>query len=131
MHEDLKQSINEYLAAEWGVDEDEVSASSPFELRHLGELTVPDWTSDVFEFFDDGGQRYFAFGGRVFNFLPAGEMTLDDLQVQELGRTWLGDREPLDSRPSSSATTTFRPTRSDTRRSASSSSPPRWIPRRR
>ena len=95
MTEAIEQSLNEYLAAEWGFV-GEISATSPFELRLLGQVSLPDRSFEVFEFLDDDGERYFALGGRALNFLPAGQMSLDDLRLQELGRTWIGDRDPVD-----------------------------------
>jgi hypothetical protein len=90
----IKRDLNEYLAVEWG-HEGEVGEDNPFSLHHLGSLAVHGTSSEVFEFLEDG-ERFFALSGRTLSYLPAGQMSLEDLRVQELGRDWLGQREPID-----------------------------------
>lgn len=90
----IKRSVNEYLAVELG-HEGEVGEGSPVSLQHLGAVDIEDSSVEVFEFVDDG-ERFFALAGRHVSYVPAGRMSLEDLRVQELGRTWRAGRAPVD-----------------------------------
>ena len=87
--------VNEYLACEWGFDEDEdadeVGPASPFELTPVGRLDG----SEVFSL-RDGDERFFAFHGRVLRVVRAGGMSFADLRLHELGSAWIADRDPVE-----------------------------------
>lgn len=58
MHDDaVRRSLNEYLACEFGLSDDEstsaISESQPFELRRVHEFVLEGRVQSVFEFIVD------------------------------------------------------------------------------
>jgi hypothetical protein len=92
-----KRDINLYLFYEFGIEGDEAQVSDdwPFELHKVGRVSVGSHESQVFEF-SDSEQTYFALDVGGLNFYPSEDMTIEQLQLQEQGRFWLGQREPID-----------------------------------
>lgn len=86
-----RRDLNEYLAAEWGLDHEQAGDDRPFALTPVGEIGE----QTVYAFQDADG-AYYAFGAPYLRFMPASGMTLEDLRVQELGSDWIAERDPID-----------------------------------
>jgi hypothetical protein len=91
--------INEYLFYEFGFDEADagrVSENWPFELKPVGRFVLLSGEMTVFEFADEG-ETYFALDGpTALSFLRSSGMSPEDIRTQQVGATWIGQREPVD-----------------------------------
>jgi hypothetical protein len=93
----IKKEMNEYLRAEFGIDEgssQEATEDWPFELTALGRISPGPGDPDVFLFQAD--EPYFAVAAGALNFLPVQGMSLDDLRLQFTGSHWIYERNPVD-----------------------------------
>jgi hypothetical protein len=94
-----KRMINEYLFYEFGYDLEQdslaIAEAWPFELQMIGIISSVKGEIEVFEFVADG-EVYFASSGNTLTFYPAAGMTLEDLQLQEDGATWIARQDPID-----------------------------------
>jgi len=90
------REINRYLFYEFGFDDEyeieEVSEAWPFELRSVGKLRSG---AAVYEF-ADGTEEFFVIDGSALNFLSKQGLTVHDLDLQELGSSWIAAQEPVD-----------------------------------
>ena len=95
--EDLKERLNEYLFFEFGYDLGEEGSTPtsdwPFQLDFVGKVVLESKTVMVFQFEDD--KPYYAFAGIPLNFMPVGNMSLEDLRHQFLGSDWIASSRPV------------------------------------
>ena len=92
----IKKQLNEYLAAEYGFeDETQVSDHWPFELHLLGTISLPDHSMCVFEFWD-GTASNFAFAGQSLGCFATEGMSFDQFRLLVLGSRWIRSRQPVD-----------------------------------
>jgi len=96
-----EKEINEYLYYEFGVegDESQVGENWPFSLYYVGTIDVSGRPIQIYEF-SDGEDKYFAEVGDALNFYPTGGMSLEDLELAELGSLWISRHNPVDSNTS-------------------------------
>jgi hypothetical protein len=86
-----KRDINEYLFWEFGFDLHadvvQVSEEWPFDLSSAGTLSLPDGRMDVLEFSHENESYFVLDGPHALSFVKAAGMTLEDVRIQEMGRT--------------------------------------------
>jgi hypothetical protein len=94
-----KKAINEYLFYAFGYDLQQdpsmVTEVWPFRLQFLGTIQSSEGKIEVFQF-TVNEQMYFVTSGSTLVYYPAAGMTLDDLQVQHNGATWITHQNPVD-----------------------------------
>ena len=95
----IEKEINEYLFYEFGYDlkeeEGKISSNWPFELKYIDEIFLNSGTIKIYKFAHDG-EDYYAFNGRVLDYLPVSGIDTKYLKYQLIGQDWLRQRNPID-----------------------------------
>jgi hypothetical protein len=102
----IKEKLNQFLIMEFGVDSEGGTRlgteSWPFALMPVGRIAPGSGDPDVFRF--ELEEPYFAIDIGTPHCYPVAGMTLDDLELQFAGASWLATQEPIDLSTSATGT---------------------------
>lgn len=90
--------LNAYLRLEFGLEDEggdaHVSEAWPFELHPVGEIATSGGRASVYVF-EDGGEPFFAVGGRQLAYYACDGFDVMDLEAQYAGAAWIDERDPI------------------------------------